>query len=236
MQITTVEHPVLAHKLSLIRSADTDSPTFRRLVDESVTLMAFEATRHLRTQPYPLRTPVAETTGVRLAAPAPIIVPVLRAGLGMLDAMTRMLPIADVGFLGAVRDEQTLEVSTYGARLPADLTGRQCLVLDPMLATGHTLAAAISALHNRGCRDIAVICLLAAPEGLAYLRKVFPGGHQLDAPTLSGLATDTEIPDGTSGEVALRIITASVDLNLNEHGYIVPGLGDAGDRLYGAPE
>lgn len=214
MQIVECDHPVLAHKLALIRDETTDSPTFRRLVEEAVTLMAYEATRHLRTATCTVRTPLTETTCTKLVTPAPILVPVLRAGLGMLDAMARLLPIADVGFLGAVRDETTLQVSTYGARLPADLSGRQALILDPMLATGHTLATTLTTLRERGCQDLTVLCLLAAPEGLQHLREVVG-----------------ELDEGTS----VRIITAHIDDQLNEHGYIMPGLGDAGDRLYGAP-
>lgn len=212
MDIREINHPVLEHKLGLIRSELTDSPTFRRLVDEATTLLAYEATRHLRTRSYPVQTPLTATEGTRLDTPAPILVPVLRAGLGMLEAMTRMLPIADVGFLGAVRDETTLYVSTYGARLPADLTGRQAFVLDPMLATGHTVSAVVADLQHRGCRDLTIVCLLAAPEGVEYLRDM--------------------IEDGSG---VVRIVTAHIDQHLNEHGYIVPGLGDAGDRLYGPP-
>jgi uracil phosphoribosyltransferase len=160
--------------------------------------------------PYDIVTPVAPTTGVKLAKPKPLVVPILRAGLGMLDGMMRLLPTAEVGFLGMMRNEETLEASTYAERLPDDLSGRQCYVLDPMLATGGTLAAAIRFLTARGADDITAICLLAAPEGCARLEQ-----------ELDGLG------------VPVTVVTAAMDEKLNEKGYIVPGLGDAGDRLYG---
>ncbi len=210
MRTHVADHPLVAHKLTALRDERTDSPTFRRLADELVTLLAYEATREVRIEPVGIRTPVAATTGVRLASPKPLVVPILRAGLGMLDGMVRLLPTAEVGFLGMVRDEETLKASTYANRLPEDLSGRQCYVLDPMLATGGTLAAAIRFLVERGAEDITAICLLAAPEGLA----------RLEAETL-----EVTVP--------VTVVTGAVDERLNEHGYIVPGLGDAGDRLYG---
>jgi uracil phosphoribosyltransferase len=210
MRTHVVDHPLVAHKLTTLRSESTDSPTFRRLTDELVTLLAYEATREVRVEPADIVTPVAPTTGVKLASPKPLVVPILRAGLGMLDGMVRLLPTAEVGFLGMVRNEETLEASTYAERLPDDLSGRQCYVLDPMLATGGTLAAAIRFLVDRGADDITVICLLAAPEGCANLE--------------AGLA---------GVDVPVTIVTAAMDEKLNEKGYIVPGLGDAGDRLYG---
>ncbi|HEX8779749.1 MAG TPA: uracil phosphoribosyltransferase, partial [Nocardioides sp.] len=188
----------------------TDSPTFRRLADELVTLLAYEATRDVRVVDVEITTPVAPTTGVRLASPKPLVVPILRAGLGMLDGMVRLLPTAEVGFLGMVRNEETLEASTYAERLPDDLAGRQCYVLDPMLATGGTLAAAIRFLTDRGADDIICICLLVAPEGVAKLEEEL---------------ADLDVP--------VTVVTAAMDERLNEKGYIVPGLGDAGDRLYG---
>ena len=155
---------------------NTDSPTFRRLADELVTLLAYEATRDVRVEPSDIVTPVAPTTGgVKLATPKPLVVPILRAGLGMLDGMMRLLPTAEVGFLGMVRNEETLEASTYAERLPDDLSGRQCYVLDPMLATGGTLAAAIRFLTDRGADHITAICLLAAPEGCERLSATWPG-------------------------------------------------------------
>src|SRR3954469_5030084 len=144
MRTIVVDHPLVAHKLTALRDESTDSPTFRRLVDQLVTLLAYEATRDVRVEPFDIATPVAPTTGVRLSAPKPMVVPILRAGLGMLDGMMRLLPTAEVGFVGLVRDEQTLQASTYATRLPEDLSGRQSYILDPMLATGGSLLAAIN--------------------------------------------------------------------------------------------
>jgi uracil phosphoribosyltransferase len=209
MRLIVADHPLIAHKLTLLRDEQTPSPTFRDLVDELVTLLAYEATRGLRTEAVEIRTPVTPTRGVRLARPVPLVVPILRAGLGMLAGMTRLLPTAEVGFLGMQRDETTLKAITYAHRLPEDVTGRECFVLDPMLATGGTLIAAIDYLLDRHARDVTVICLLATPEGL-------------------------EVLEGAIGpRASVTIVTAAVDERLNENGYIVPGLGDAGDRLYG---
>ncbi|PYC80545.1 uracil phosphoribosyltransferase [Streptomyces tateyamensis] len=208
MRIHVVDHPLVAHKLSTLRDERTDSPTFRRLTDELVTLLAYEATRDVRTDEVEITTPVAVTTGVRLSYPRPLVVPILRAGLGMLDGMTRLLPTAEVGFLGMVRNEQTLEASTYATRMPDDLSGRQVYVLDPMLATGGTLVAAIKLLIERGATDVTAVVLLAAPEGVAVMEQELAG-------------------------LPVTVVTAALDERLNEHGYIVPGLGDAGDRLYG---
>ncbi len=209
MRLHVADHPLVAHKLTVLRDQQTKSPTFRLLVDELVTLLAYEATREVRVEPRDILTPVAPTTGMTIADPRPIVVPILRAGLGMLQGMTRLLPTAEVGFLGMRRDEQTLEAITYANRLPEDLSGRQCFLLDPMLATGGTLVAAIDYLFVRGARDVTGVCLLAAPEGLRTV-------------------------DGAFGDrVDLKIVVAAVDERLNEKAYIVPGLGDAGDRLYG---
>ncbi|WP_104108314.1 uracil phosphoribosyltransferase [Nocardioides sp. 616] len=210
MRTQVVDHPLVAHKLTTLRDSSTDSPTFRRLTDELVTLLAYEATRDVRVNPVEINTPVSATTGVKLTTPKPLVVPILRAGLGMLDGMMRLLPTAEVGFLGMVRNEETLEAATYAERLPDDLSGRQCYVLDPMLATGGTLAAAIRFLTDRGADHITAICLLVAPEGCTRLEEAL---------------ADLTVP--------ITVVTAAVDERLDEHGYIVPGLGDAGDRLYG---
>jgi uracil phosphoribosyltransferase len=210
MRVHVADHQLISHKLTYLRDKRTDSPTFRRLVDELVTLLAYEATRDVRVEPFDIETPVAPTTGIRLASPRPLVVPILRAGLGMLDGMVRLLPTAEVGFLGMMRNEETLEATTYANRLPDNLHGRQCYVLDPMLATGGTLAMAIRYLVDRGADDITVITLLAAPEGIAHIENEL----------------------GDLG-VPLSLVTGAVDERLNDQGYIVPGLGDAGDRLYG---
>lgn len=209
MRTHVVDHPLVAHKLTALRDVRTDSPTFRRLADELVTLLAYEATRGIRVEAVQVRTPVATAVGVRLARPTPLVVPVLRAGLGMLDGMTRLLPTAEVGFLGMVRDEGTLVATTYATRLPEDLSSREVFVLDPMLATGGTLVATIELLRARGASSVTAICLLAAPEGLARVDAAF-------------------VDDDT-----VAVVTGGVDERLDEHGYIMPGLGDAGDRLYG---
>jgi uracil phosphoribosyltransferase len=210
MRIHVADHPLVAHKLTTLRDERTDSPTFRRLADELVTLLAYEATRDVRVDKVRVQTPVAESDGVKLASPKPLVVPILRAGLGMLDGMMRLLPTAEVGFLGMVRNERTLKASTYAERLPEDLSGRQCYVLDPMLATGGTLAAAIRFLVNRGADHVTAICLLSAPEGCERVTR--------DLEELT---------------VPVTVVTAAMDERLNEKGYIVPGLGDAGDRMYG---
>jgi uracil phosphoribosyltransferase len=213
MRTQVIDHPLVAHKLTALRDENTDSPTFRRLADELVTLLAYEATREVRVAPKEITTPVSPTTGVKLARPKPLVVPILRAGLGMLDGLMRLLPTAEVGFLGMIRNEETLEASTYAERLPDDLSGRQCYVLDPMLATGGTLAAAIRFLVDRGANDITAVCLLAAPEGCARLEQEL---------------ADLDVP--------VTLVTAAMDEKLNDKGYIVPGLGDAGDRLYGVAD
>ncbi|TRZ85640.1 MAG: uracil phosphoribosyltransferase [Streptomycetaceae bacterium] len=210
MKVHVANHPLISHKLTVLRDEKTDSPTFRRLVEELVTLLAYEATRDVRTKTVSIKTPVTQTQGLKMAEPRPVVVPILRAGLGMLEGMVRLIPTAEVGFLGMVRDEKTLKASTYANRLPENLSGRQCFVLDPMLATGGTLIAAFNFLIERGANDITAICILAAPEGIAFVEEAFK---------------DSNVP--------ITIVTGALDEKLNEHGYIVPGLGDAGDRLYG---
>ena len=210
MRTLVIDHPLVAHKLTRLRREETSSATFRLLAEELVTLLAYEATDSLRVQPVTITTPVAETTGVEMADPRPIVVPILRAELGMLNGMMKLMPTAEVGFLGMVRDETSLLATTYADRLPHDLHDRQVFVLDPMLATGGTLVAAISLLLDRGARDVTAICLLAAPEGLRHMEEAFAGR-----------------------DVEVTVVTAALDERLNEKGYIVPGLGDAGDRLYG---
>ena len=210
MELRIVDHPLVAHKLTVLRDQTTDSPTFRRLTEELVTLLAYEATREVRVIACVVQTPLMEAAGVKLSPPRPLVVPILRAGLGMLEGMTRLMPTAEVGFLGMVRNEETLAATTYAERLPDDLSGRQCYVLDPMLATGGTLAAAVQFLVKRGAEHITCICLLAAPEGIDRINALLDGLH-----------------------VPCTLVVAGVDERLNDVGYIIPGLGDAGDRLYG---
>jgi uracil phosphoribosyltransferase len=210
MRVHVADHPLITHKLTVLRDAKTPSPVFRSLVEELMTLLAYEGTRGVRVEPVDIVTPVAPTTGVRIAEPKPLIVPILRAGLGMLEGMVKLVPTAEVGFLGMARNEETLQATTYAERLPEDLSRRQCYVLDPMLATGGTLAAAIRYLVDRGADHVTAICLLSAPEGCDRVAR------DLEALT-----------------VPVTVVTAAMDERLNEKGYIVPGLGDAGDRLYG---
>lgn len=209
MRIHVADHPLVSHKLAVLRNKETASPTFRQLVDELVTLLAYEATREVLTVEHPIQTPVTNTVGVKIADPQPIVIPILRAGLGMLDGMTRLVPTAEVGFLGMQRNEETLEIHTYANRLPDDLTGRQVFLLDPMLATGGTLVDAINYVIERGARDVTAVCLIAAPEGVKVLE------------------------DKIGDRADVKLVLAAIDERLNEKSYIVPGLGDAGDRLYG---
>ncbi len=210
MRVINPDHPLIAHKLTYLRDERTDSPTFRRLAEELMTLLAYEATRDVRVEPFEITTPVSPTTGIKLAKPKPLIVPILRAGLGMLEGMVRLLPSAEVGFLGMHRDEETLIATTYANRLPDDLTDRQVYVLDPMLATGGSMVDALRFLIRLGARDITCVTLLATPEGIEHMQESFT---EIDPP--------------------ITLVTGAIDERLNEHGYIVPGLGDAGDRLYG---
>ena len=208
MRVHVADHPLITHKLTVLRDARTPSPTFRALVGELMTLLAYEATRNVRVTPKRITTPVRPTTGVEIAEPRPLVVPILRAGLGMLEGMTALVPTAEVGFLGMARNEQTLEPYTYAERLPDDLSDRQCFVLDPMLATGGSLSAAMRFLFDRGAVDVTAICLLGTPEGIARVERDMDGSD-------------------------VTIVLGALDEGLDERGFIVPGLGDAGDRLYG---
>lgn len=208
MRVHVADHPLVTHKLSVLRDQRTPSPVFRQLTEELVTLLAYEATRNVKVSPVEITTPVTTTMGVKISEPRPIVVPILRAGLGMLEGLVKLLPTAEVGFLGMVRDEQTFEPTTYAERLPDDLSDRQCFAIDPMLATGGSLAAAIQFLFNRGAKDVTAICLLGTPEGVAAIEAM-------------------------AGDRDVTLVLGALDERLNEKGYIVPGLGDAGDRLYG---
>ncbi len=209
MRVQVVDHPLVAHKVSVLRDKNTPSPVFRQLTDELVTLLAYEATREVRTTQIEVQTPVATTTGTAFAKPTPLVVPILRAGLGMLEGMTRLVPTAEVGFLGMARNDTTLDIVTYAERLPEDLTGRQVFVLDPMLATGGTLIESIKFIFDRGASDVTCICLIAAPEGLDRLEEIY------------------------GDDSRVHLVLGALDEKLDENAYIVPGLGDAGDRLYG---
>lgn len=210
MELHVLNHPLVEHKLTVLRDKNTPSSTFRELVSELVSLEAYEATRNLAVVDKPIETPVAPMVGKAIAKPRPIIVPVLRAGLGMLDGMTRMMPSAEVGFLGMKRDEEhPTQQITYANRLPDDLSGRQCFLIDPMLATGGTLVAATHYLAEKGAKDVTAICIIAAPEGIKF------------------------VEDNIDPSIDFRVVVCGVDEGLNDRSYIVPGLGDAGDRLYG---
>ncbi|GAB7050012.1 uracil phosphoribosyltransferase [Catenuloplanes indicus] len=205
MDVLVVDHPLAQSRLTAMRDARTDSAAFRAALTELTTMLVYEAARTFDVEQFPVETPVAPTAGTRLAKP-PLIVPVLRAGLGMADSALALLPESSMGFVGLARDEVTFEPRAYMESLPVDLTGHPVLVLDPMLATGGSLEHCCRLLTDRGCTDIIVVCVLAAPPGIERLRA-------------SGLP--------------LRLVTASIDEKLNEHRFIVPGLGDAGDRQFG---
>ncbi|MDG2241829.1 MAG: uracil phosphoribosyltransferase [Longimicrobiales bacterium] len=204
--LTVVDHPLIRHKLGLLRSVDTPVKLFRELVDEISTLMAYEATRDLAEEPTDVQTPLEQMVGSRLAGGKLVIVPVLRAGLGMVEGVLRLLPSARVGHVGMARDEESLQPDEYYFKIPEHPEERRFLVVDPMLATGGSAAAAIDGLKRRGVRKITLMCLVAAPEGVRALLEAHPD---------------------------VSIFAAALDRKLNELGYIVPGLGDAGDRLYG---
>lgn len=211
MRVHVVEHPLIAHKLTTLRRKETASHEFRNLTRELVSLLSYEASRSVSTESVSIETPVAKMNGTLLAGPKPLVVPILRAGLGMLDGMTAMIPTAEVGFLGMARNDETLDIVTYAERLPDDLSGRHVFVLDPMLATGGTLAEAIRYLKRAGAARVTCICILAAPEGIERLHSEL-------------------------GDLEVDLYVAAIDERLDENAYIVPGLGDAGDRLYGLAE
>lgn len=208
MRVHVADHPLISHKITILRDETTPSSTFRNLAEELVILLGYEATRQLATDAVTVKTPVATATGLALSKPRPLIVPILRAGLGLLDGMLRLLPSAEVGFIGMVRDEETLKPTIYAERVPKDLSGRQAIVLDPMLATGGSLIGTLDYLFDRGVEQVIAVCLIGAPEGVAALEAAM-GGRDV------------------------TLVLGALDEKLNEVGYIVPGLGDAGDRLFG---
>jgi uracil phosphoribosyltransferase len=205
VDVTVIDHPLAQTRLTAMRDERTDSASFRAALTELTTMLVYEATRDTPVREYPITTPVSPTIGVRVAHP-PLLVPVLRAGLGMADAALALLPESSMGFVGLARDEVTFEPRAYLESLPVDLAGLPVLVLDPMVATGGSLLHCCRLLADRGCTDITVLCVLAAPAGIERLR---------------------------SSGIPIRLFTASIDLRLNEHAFIVPGLGDAGDRQFG---
>jgi uracil phosphoribosyltransferase len=203
--LTVITHPIVQHNLTRLRDARTAPEDFRRLLSEAAALMLYEATRDLKVKRIPVTTPMARTHGTAIARKVALI-PVLRAGLGMMDGMLRLLPAAHVGFIGLKRDEVTLEAKAYHYSLPSPIKDFEVLVVDPMLATGGSTVTALDLLLHHGARHLRVINLLAAPEGIAKVREHHPNIH---------------------------IYTAAIDRRLNAKGYILPGLGDAGDRLFG---
>jgi uracil phosphoribosyltransferase len=205
VDVLVVDHPLALSRLTALRETSTDSASFRAALHELTTMLVYEAARGFPVERYAVQTPVAAAEGIRLANP-PLLVPVLRAGLGMADSALALLPESSMGFVGLARDEHTFEPRAYMESLPPDLSGLPVLVLDPMLATGGSLEHCCRLLADRGCTEITVLCVLAAPAGIERLER-------------SGLP--------------LRLVTASIDEGLNEKMYIVPGLGDAGDRQFG---
>ena len=205
-KLVVMDHPLIQHKVSLMRSKDTSTKAFRELLDEVSMLMAYEVTRDLPLEDIGGETPICKCTAKEIAGKKLAVVPILRAGLGMVDGVTRLVPSARVGHIGLYRDPNTLEPVEYYCKLPKDIEERDIILVDPMLATGGSAVAAISFLKKRGCKSIKMMNLIAAPEGINRVMK--------------------EHPD-------VDVFVAAVDEKLNEHGYIVPGLGDAGDRLFG---
>lgn len=205
-QVHVLDHPLIQHKLSLIRDENTGSKDFRELVEEVAMLMAYEVTRDFPLQEVEVKTPVATMKAKMIAGRKVGLIPILRAGLGMVDGMLRLIPTAKVGHIGLYRDPVSLKPVEYYCKLPTDVEERELIVIDPMLATGGSASAAITFLKDRGARNIKLMCLIAAPEGIEAVHSVH-------------------------GDV--DIFVAAVDDYLNDHGYIIPGLGDAGDRLFG---
>ena len=204
--LTVVSHPLVQHKLTLMREKDTSTASFRQLLREISLLLAYEVTRQLPMTSKRIETPLCEMDAPAIEGKKLALVSILRAGNGLLDGILELVPAARVGFVGLYRDPQTLQPVQYYCKLPEQLEERVCIVVDPMLATGNSSAAAVSLLKDKGARNIRFLCLLAAPEGIARMKEAHP-----------------DVP----------IVTASVDSHLNDHGYIVPGLGDAGDRMFG---
>jgi uracil phosphoribosyltransferase len=205
-RLTVVTHPLVQHKLSYLRDKDTPTVHFRKLVNELTLLLTYEATRQLPLEDVEIETPLETMTAQRISGKKVAVCPVLRAGMGMLDGVLSLVSSARVGFIGLYRDEETLQPVEYFVKLPVDLDQRDAIVLDPMLATGNSSAAAIQAVKDAGAQSVTFVCLVAAPPGIERLHEEHPDVH---------------------------IVTAAVDRGLNERGFIVPGLGDAGDRLYG---
>ena len=205
-RVTEVTHPLVQHKLSYLRDRSTPTVHFRKLVNELTLLLTYEATKDFPTEPVAIETPLEEMTSQRISGKKVAVCPVLRAGVGMLDGVLSLISSARVGFIGLYRDEETLEPVEYYVKLPDDLAERDAIVLDPMLATGNSSAAAISAVKAAGARQVTLVCLVAAPPGIERIHSEHPDVH---------------------------VVCAAIDRGLNERGYIVPGLGDAGDRLYG---
>lgn len=205
-KLVVCDHPLIQHKLTFIRNKDTNTKDFRELVDEVAMLMAYEITRDVPLQSIEVETPVMKTEAKVVSGRMLGLIPILRAGLGMVDGMLKMIPAAKIGHIGLFRDPQTLQPVEYYINLPTDATNRLLIVIDPMLATGGSAIAAINSLKSRGCEQIKMMCLIAAPEGVEALQKAHPD---------------------------VEIYTAALDEKLNDHGYIVPGLGDAGDRMFG---
>ncbi|MBM7709440.1 uracil phosphoribosyltransferase [Enterococcus lemanii] len=201
-----IDHPLIQHKLTIIRDKNCGTKVFREVVDEIAMLMAYEISRDLPVEEVVIETPMTKTTQKMLSGKKVALIPILRAGLGMVDGILQLLPAAKVGHVGLYRDEETLEPHEYFVKLPVDIDNRQLLVVDPMLATGGSAVMAIEALKKRGASNIKFVCLVAAPEGVKVLQEAHPD---------------------------VDIYTAALDERLNEQGYIVPGLGDAGDRLFG---